>query len=197
MGACAVLLFAVLASPLAQPWSIIGGNLMLATVGVTCALLVHDPIDATALAAGVAICTMFALRCVHPPSGAGRADRRARRTVDSRAGLRLRCRAGVDPVDGAPEQRDRFSCADRASLSARSCGSEARERGRRRVVPARRSRSPAARNAASGVCAPFHRIRLCRHDVARGRVGRVGRAGHERASRVAVARATSCEGVCP
>jgi CBS domain-containing membrane protein len=70
MGASAVLLFAVPASPLAQPWSIIGGNMVSATVGVTCAMLVHDPIDAAALAACLAICAMFALRCVHPPSGA-------------------------------------------------------------------------------------------------------------------------------
>jgi CBS domain-containing membrane protein len=70
MGASAVLLFAVPASPLAQPWSIIGGNLVSATVGVSCALLVHDPVDAAALAIALAICGMFALRCVHPPSGA-------------------------------------------------------------------------------------------------------------------------------
>src|SRR5579871_5039662 len=34
MGASAVLLFAVPASPLAQPWSIIGGSLVSATIGV-------------------------------------------------------------------------------------------------------------------------------------------------------------------
>ena len=36
MGASAVLLFAVPASPLAQPWSIVGGNVMAALVGVAC-----------------------------------------------------------------------------------------------------------------------------------------------------------------
>lgn len=70
MGASAVLLFAVPASPLAQPWSIIGGNLVAATVGVTFALLVNDPVIASALAISAAIAGMFALRCVHPPSGA-------------------------------------------------------------------------------------------------------------------------------
>ena len=35
MGAPAVLLFAVPASPLAQPWSIIGGNIVSALIGVT------------------------------------------------------------------------------------------------------------------------------------------------------------------
>lgn len=70
MGASAVLLFAVPASPLAQPWAIVGGNLVSATVGVTCALLIADPVSAAAAAIALAIAAMFALRCVHPPSGA-------------------------------------------------------------------------------------------------------------------------------
>ncbi|CAG9190202.1 CBS-domain-containing membrane protein [Burkholderia vietnamiensis] len=70
MGASAVLLFAVPASPLAQPWSIVGGNLVAATVGVACAQWIADPITAAALAVALAIGGMFALRCVHPPSGA-------------------------------------------------------------------------------------------------------------------------------
>jgi len=43
MGASAVLLFAVPASPLAQPWAIIGGNVLSATVGVTVARFVAEP----------------------------------------------------------------------------------------------------------------------------------------------------------
>lgn len=70
MGASAVLLFGVPASPLAQPWSIVGGNLVSATIGVTCASTIADPILASALAVALSICGMFALRCVHPPSGA-------------------------------------------------------------------------------------------------------------------------------
>ena len=70
MGASAVLLFAVPASPLAQPWSIIGGNLVSAAVGVACASWIADPVGAAALAVALAIGLMFALRCVHPPSGA-------------------------------------------------------------------------------------------------------------------------------
>jgi CBS domain-containing membrane protein len=70
MGASAVLLFGVPASPLAQPWSIVGGNLVSAVVGVTAAIWIHDPVPAAAVAVGVAICAMFTLRCVHPPSGA-------------------------------------------------------------------------------------------------------------------------------
>lgn len=70
MGASAVLLFAVPASPLAQPWSIIGGNLVAAAVGVTCGLWIGHSGLAAGLAAALAIGVMFGLRCVHPPAGA-------------------------------------------------------------------------------------------------------------------------------
>lgn len=70
MGASAVLLFAVPASPLAQPWSIAGGNLLAALIGVTCALWVQPPLLAAALAVACTIGATFTLRCVHPPAGA-------------------------------------------------------------------------------------------------------------------------------
>jgi len=70
MGASAVLLFAVPASPLAQPWSMVGGNLVGALVGVSCARFIEPPVLAAALAIALAIAAMFALRCIHPPSGA-------------------------------------------------------------------------------------------------------------------------------
>ncbi|CAG2135850.1 HPP family protein [Cupriavidus numazuensis] len=70
MGASAVLLFAVPSSPLAQPWSIIGGNLFAALVGVACARWIPDQGLAAATAVAVAIAVMFQFRCVHPPSGA-------------------------------------------------------------------------------------------------------------------------------
>lgn len=70
MGASAVLLFAVPASPLAQPWSILGGNTVAAIVGVSVSLLVPDPFVAAALAISIAIGLMMTLRCLHPPSGA-------------------------------------------------------------------------------------------------------------------------------
>ncbi|MFK4444064.1 CBS domain-containing membrane protein [Caballeronia udeis] len=70
MGASAVLLFAVPASPLAQPWSIIGGNMMSAFIGVACATWIANPIDAAPIAVAMSIGAMFAFRCVHPPSGA-------------------------------------------------------------------------------------------------------------------------------
>ena len=42
MGASAVLLFGVPSSPLAQPWSIVGGNVLSALIGVTVGMLVPD-----------------------------------------------------------------------------------------------------------------------------------------------------------
>lgn len=70
LGASAVLVFAVPASPLAQPWSVIGGNTLSALVGVACAALLPDPALAGALAVALAMGLMFALRCLHPPGGA-------------------------------------------------------------------------------------------------------------------------------
>jgi CBS domain-containing membrane protein len=70
MGASAVLLFAVPASPLARPWSVVGGNTVSALVGVIVASLVADPVTAAALAIGLAIAAMSACRCLHPPGGA-------------------------------------------------------------------------------------------------------------------------------
>ncbi|MCQ0990359.1 HPP family protein [Jiella marina] len=70
MGASAVLLFAVPSSPLAQPWSIIGGNVSAAVVGIGCRMLIPDPLLAAAVAVCLAIALMFVLRCLHPPGGA-------------------------------------------------------------------------------------------------------------------------------
>jgi CBS domain-containing membrane protein len=70
MGASAVLLFAVPASPLAQPWSIIGGNTISALMGVVAASLIRDPIIATGVGVSLAIAAMSFTRCLHPPGGA-------------------------------------------------------------------------------------------------------------------------------
>jgi CBS domain-containing membrane protein len=70
MGASAVLLFAVPASPLAQPWPIVGGNLISAVVGVTVARFVPDLWIAAGVAVAAAILVMSVLRCLHPPGGA-------------------------------------------------------------------------------------------------------------------------------
>ncbi|WP_258119885.1 HPP family protein [Mesorhizobium onobrychidis] len=57
MGASAMLLFAVPSSPVAQPWSIMGGNSIFALVGVTVAHFVHDPVIASGFAVALAIAT--------------------------------------------------------------------------------------------------------------------------------------------
>lgn len=70
VGASAVLVFGVPSSPLAQPWSVVGGNTLSALVGTACALLIPDTSLAAALAVSLAIGTMLLARCLHPPGGA-------------------------------------------------------------------------------------------------------------------------------
>jgi CBS domain-containing membrane protein len=70
MGASAVLVFAVPASPLAQPWSVVGGNTLSAAVGIVCATWGGSTEWAAAAAVAGAIGLMFPLRCLHPPGGA-------------------------------------------------------------------------------------------------------------------------------
>jgi CBS domain-containing membrane protein len=70
IGASAVLVFAVPTSPLAQPWPVIGGNVISASVGLVVAWLVPDLTVAAALAVALAIAIMSLTRCLHPPGGA-------------------------------------------------------------------------------------------------------------------------------
>ncbi len=70
MGASAVLLFAVPSSPLAQPWSIIGGNTISAMMGILAAYWIHDPIIAIGVGVSLAIGAMSFTRSLHPPGGA-------------------------------------------------------------------------------------------------------------------------------
>lgn len=70
MGASAVLVFAVPASPLAQPWAVVGGNTLSALIAVVCVRWIGSPEYAVAPAVGLAIGLMFAMRCLHPPGGA-------------------------------------------------------------------------------------------------------------------------------
>lgn len=75
MGASAVLLFAAPASPLAQPWPLLGGNIISTLIGVGSARLIGNgtpvgSIAAAAVAVAVAIAVMMMLRCLHPPGGA-------------------------------------------------------------------------------------------------------------------------------
>jgi CBS domain-containing membrane protein len=70
IGATVVLLFAVPHSALSQPWSVLGGHLTAALIGVTCAQFIAVPLIAAAVAVGLAILAMYYLRCLHPPGGA-------------------------------------------------------------------------------------------------------------------------------
>lgn len=73
LGASAVLVFAMPAGPMAQPWAVVGGNTLSALVGIAGVHGVHllgSPELAAALAVASAIAVMLALRCLHPPGGA-------------------------------------------------------------------------------------------------------------------------------
>ncbi len=69
MGASTVLLLAAPHSPFSQPWPMLGGHLVAALMGITCARLVPDVYLASALAVGLTVAAMFYLRCLHPPGG--------------------------------------------------------------------------------------------------------------------------------
>jgi CBS domain-containing membrane protein len=71
VGASAVLVFAVPASPLAQPWSVLGGSMISALVGLLVGHMLADvPTLAVGVAMGLAIAAMTYTRCLHPPGGA-------------------------------------------------------------------------------------------------------------------------------
>ncbi len=70
LGASAVLVFALPASPLAQPWPVVGGNTLSTLVGIACVHWLPDPAWAASVAVAGAIGLMFAMRCLHPPGGA-------------------------------------------------------------------------------------------------------------------------------
>lgn len=70
-GASAVLLYAIPASPFAQPRNLILGHILSAIVGVSCSLLLHEYIEiAAAAAVSISIILMHLVRCLHPPGGA-------------------------------------------------------------------------------------------------------------------------------
>lgn len=70
IGASAVLLFAVPASPMAQPWPVVGGNAISALVGFAVGQALGHGALACALAVGLAIAAMSLTRSLHPPGGA-------------------------------------------------------------------------------------------------------------------------------
>jgi len=70
LGASAVLLFGMPASPLAQPWPVLVGTVLSACVGAGVQMLIPDTAIACAVAVGLSVMLMVPLRCMHPP-GAG------------------------------------------------------------------------------------------------------------------------------
>lgn len=70
LGASALLIFVLPSSPMAQPWAVIGGNVLSALVGITCFHFIANPTFALPIAAACAILGMFILRCLHPPAAA-------------------------------------------------------------------------------------------------------------------------------
>jgi CBS-domain-containing membrane protein len=70
-GASAVLLYAIPASPFAQPRNLILGHIISALAGVSCAILLKDYIAVAAAAAvSISIMLMHLSRSLHPPGGA-------------------------------------------------------------------------------------------------------------------------------
>lgn len=70
VGASAVLVLALPASPLAQPWPVLGGSLLSAAIGLLVHGLLPDPLLAAPVALGLALVGMSVARCLHPPGGA-------------------------------------------------------------------------------------------------------------------------------
>jgi CBS domain-containing membrane protein len=70
LGASSLLIFVLPSSPMAQPWAVIGGNVLSALVGITCSHFFANPAIALPVAASTAILGMFLLRCLHPPAAA-------------------------------------------------------------------------------------------------------------------------------
>lgn len=69
-GASAVLIYAAIQSPLAQPRNLVGGHIISAMVGVFAYQHVADVWLASALAVSLAIAAMLGTRTLHPPGGA-------------------------------------------------------------------------------------------------------------------------------
>lgn len=69
IGASAVLVFVLPASPMSQPWPVLGGHLLAGAAGLVAHSLIPAPWLAAGLAVGVSIAVMSLARCLHPPAG--------------------------------------------------------------------------------------------------------------------------------
>jgi len=70
-GASAVLVYAAIKSPLAQPRNLVGGHVLSGIAGVACYQLFGDTVwIAAAMSVSLAIVVMLVTRTLHPPGGA-------------------------------------------------------------------------------------------------------------------------------
>ncbi len=70
-GASAVLVYAAIKSPLAQPRNLIGGHIIAGLIGVACYKMFGNTLwIAGALASSIAIVAMLLTKTLHPPAGA-------------------------------------------------------------------------------------------------------------------------------
>ena len=69
-GASAVLIYGVIASPLAQPRNLVGGHVIAAVIGVAVFQILGDNFVSAGLAVALAIVAMMVSDTVHPPGGA-------------------------------------------------------------------------------------------------------------------------------
>lgn len=70
IGASIVILLIIPTSPLAQPWPLIGGQLMSAFIGVFCANNINDITIAATCTVSLSVLSMLVFRCLHPPATA-------------------------------------------------------------------------------------------------------------------------------
>lgn len=70
VGASAVILFALPHSPLAQPWSVLGGYFAATLSAVVSSFLLPTPALASVVAVAGCVWLMIRFRCLHPPGGA-------------------------------------------------------------------------------------------------------------------------------
>lgn len=70
MGASAILIFGMPHGALSQPWPVLAGHLVAATIGVTISQFLPISWWTPALAVALAMGAMHYLHCIHPPGGA-------------------------------------------------------------------------------------------------------------------------------
>lgn len=70
IGASAVIVFAIPASPLAQPWPVVGGNTLSPLCGIAMGWLIGEPVWVAGPAVALALLVMSLTRTLHPPGGA-------------------------------------------------------------------------------------------------------------------------------